>query len=154
MTKLTREEIYKLRPDANIRPRGSGKQPQPQISYPGENGKREQMPFVIPPDELDALDRCVPRGQRSATVRDAVVRLAMRLGLVSKSPARLQVERTAQVIGRDPDDLADELGVTGPQFRPSLRALAEAGKLYTRRGVPSESRAIRWAVKVFLAEHA
>jgi len=150
LSQLTTEGIYKLRPPDRI---GPGKKPQVQISYPEPGKTRGQMPFVIPQEELDALDSIAPRGQRSETVRQAVIDLAMRLGLVQKSPARIQVEHTAQLLHRDPDELADELGVDGPMFRPTLEALAESGNLYTRKGDLSMARAIRWAIKVYLAEN-
>jgi hypothetical protein len=157
LSELTKEQIYELRPALSARPRGSGKLRPVQISYPGDR-KREQMPFVIPDDELAALDAFAQRvhgrlGHRSEVVRDAVSSLATRLGLVSKSPARLQVERTAKMLGRDPDELADDLGIKGPAFRSMLKAVALAGKLYWREGELSEARAIRWAVSVYLAEN-
>ena len=157
MTELTREKIFKMRPPLASRPYKSGKWPQFQMSAPGERGRARRATFRIPREEIAALDAFSDAhhgGNRSAAIRTAVDRLAIRLGLATKSDARLKVEETARVLGRDPDKLARELDVFDVPFHHTLTRLAHAGALHTRSGSPSKTRALRWAVRVYLAEQA
>jgi hypothetical protein len=116
--------------------------------YYVKDGRRHVAPYVIPAHEKARVTaEAARRGCSEAdVVREAVFHLARVLGYNKPSAQEVTARRLAVQLGQDADLMVKQLGIKGPEFRPTVEMLARQAE-----GL-SMSRAVRWALNVFFAK--